>query len=325
MLVIIVRIKLKEPKRFIDEILDSHNLNLKQLSYKLKTNYSNLKQYRRGEKTFSRNVFDILMKISPNREFWIDNKEELDDNWGGIKGGLASAKIDIENRLIHARSFRKIPVVDIKLDEFFCEFYGIILGDGCISRYKDWENKERYCICISCNKLLDSDFLKCLRDRLKTEYGIYSYYYEYKDKNICTLTIKNKNLCLQLNQEYGVSIGLKYDTIHLSQKILALPWGLKKFVLRGLFDTDGCTLANKREKYRYPWVIITSKSERFRNQIIAMLKEQGYPAYGTGKDVCVRGIANVKKWFSDIGSSNSRNLKKYEYFLKHGNLPARLL
>lgn len=56
-----------------------------------------------------------------------------------------------------------------------------------------------------------------------------------------------------------------------------------------------------------------------------MLREEGYPAYITGSDVCVRGIANVKKWFSDIGSSNSRNLKKYEYFLKHGFLPARLL
>ena len=65
---------------------------------------------------------------------------------------------------------------------------------------------------------------------------------------------------------------------------------------------------------------------KFLEQIKDMLRGQGYPAYiSNNKDVCVRGIANVKRWFDDIGSSNSRNLLKYEYFLKHGYLPARLL
>ncbi len=104
-----------------------------------------------------------------------------------------------------------------------------------------------------------------------------------------------------------------------------MPWKIKKFVLRGLFDTDGCIFANKREEYKYPYISISSKSEPFRNQIINMLRDQNYPAYNTKKDVCVRGIANVKRWFNDIGSSNRRNQFKYEYFLKHGNLPARLL
>lgn len=139
------------------------------------------------------------------------------------------------------------------------------------------------------------------------------------------LLLKFFNNVFKLNKEFGVSIGLKYDSLHLSNKILILPWNVKKFVLRGLFDTDGCLLANKRENYKYPWISISSKSENFRNQIISMLREEGYPAYSTRSNFCVKGIDNVKRWFNDIGSSNSRNLKKYRYFLRHKNLPARLL
>jgi len=227
--------------------------------------------------------------------------------------------------LARARTFRKIKVISINLNEFFCEFYGALLGDGCISKFRDYEKKERYVICFSGNKKLDSEYFKYLQDNFKKEYSVYSYYYDYKDRNVCVLSIRNKAFCLELHNEFEVPIGLKYNSLHLSKKILDLPWNIKKFVLRGLFDTDGCILANKREKYRYPWIVITSKSEKFRRQLIAMLREQGYPAYNTGKDVYVRGIANVKRWFGDIGSSNHRNIYKYEYFLKHRCLPARLL
>lgn len=321
-----MRVKLINQKSFVDEILAEQNLSLRQLAKKLKINYSNLKQCRRDERTFTKVVFDILINISHRKEYWLNNKKELDDNWGGVKGGTASARSDLRHkRIAYARKFRKFPKVNIILNEFFCEFYGILLGDGCISKYIDYEGAERYVIQISCNKLLDSNFLKNLKLKLKEEYNLYSYYYEYKDRNICVLSIKNKSLCLELNKSYGVPIGVKYDFIHLSEKILDLHWNIKKFTLRGLFDTDGCILANKRENYRYPWIVITSKSKSFRDQLITILRRQGYPAYNTGQDVCVRGIANVKRWFADIGSSNSRNIKKYEHFLKHGNLPARLL
>ncbi|MEK6927161.1 MAG: LAGLIDADG family homing endonuclease [Nanoarchaeota archaeon] len=321
-----MRIKLNNPKLFVDEILSLQNLSLKEFSKRMRINYSSLKQTRRGERTFTEEIFNIFINLSPRKEYWNNNKEELDDNWGGVKGGNISAKmLDKYNRAEYARRFRKLVNVNIILNEFFCEFYGALLGDGCISRFEDYEHKKRIVIAFSGNKRLDSEYFKYLASKLKEEYGLGVYFYEVKNKNVCTLVIKNKNFSLNLHNNFGVAIGLKYNSLHISNKVLNLPWNIKKFVLRGLFDTDGCTLANKREKYRYPWVTISSKSEYFRNQIIKMLREQGYPAYNTGSDVCVRGIANVKRWFSDIGSSNSRNILKYEYFLKHGCLPARLL
>lgn len=321
-----MRIKLENPKLFVDEILINQDLSLKKLAKKLDLNYSNLKQSRRGDKTFSKAVFDILIKLSPKKEFWINNKKEFEDNWGSIMGGLVAGKMsDRYKRAAYARKFRKLIEINIKLNPFFCEFYGALLGDGCISRFNDFGGNDRIVMQFSGNKRLDSDYFKYLKDRFTKEYGAYVYYYEHKNVNVCILSIKNKRFCLNLNKNFDVPIGLKYAKLKLSSKILKLPWDIKKFVLRGLFDTDGCILANKREKYRYPWIIITSKSEKFRNQLIKLLRENGYPAYNTGSDVCVRGIENVKRWFNDIGSSNSRNIIKYEYFLKHKNLPAGLL
>src|SRR3989344_87648 len=316
-----MRIRLSNSKKFFDEILLKKNLSLKELSKQLSFNYSNLKQYRRGEKTIPDFIFNSLILISPSRTYWLKDKEELDNNWGGIKGGLIAGSLkDRYKRAAHARKFKKIVKVKLKLNEFFCEFYGALLGDGCISRYVDYLGDERYVIAFSGNKRLDSDYFRYLQKKLALEYGLYAYYYEVKNKNVCTISIKNKDLCLELNKRFNVPIGLKYEKLNISKRILELPWDSKKFMLRGLFDTDGCILANKRESYQYPWIIITSKSYKFRSQLVKILRKEGYPAYSTGKDVCVRGIANVKRWFNDIGSSNSRNILKYEYFLKHSYL-----
>lgn len=321
-----MRIKLSNPERFFDEILQKNKESLKQLSKKNSFNYSNLKQYRRGEKTMPDFIFNALIWYSPRVNFWLNDCKKFEDNWGSLKGGTIAGKMpDAKKRANYARSFRKITKVNIKTNKFFCEFYGALLGDGCICKFKDYEAKERFIIQFSGNRKLDSQYIKYLQNKLKKEYDLYSYYYEPKGLNVCTLSIRNKGLCLELNKRFDVPIGLKYKKIKISDKILALPWSIKRFVLRGLFDTDGCILANKREKYRYPWITISSKSKKFRDQLIKMLREQNYPAYNTRSDVCVRGIANVKRWFSDIGSSNSRNILKYEYFLKHGYLPAGLL
>lgn len=321
-----MRIKLKKQREFFKEILSKEKINLIQLSKKLKLNYSNLKQYSRAERTIPEHVFSVLISLSPNSLYWDNNKIILKDNWGLIKGGINAGKSrNIKDKLAYARKFRKIIKVKIILNETFCEFYGMLLGDGCISRFKNEEGFERLQIAIVCNKKLDSEYLKSWREILKREYRLNPYYYEHKEMNFCRLTINNKGFCLDLNNKLDVPIGLKYDKLKISNKILALPWAKKKYVLRGLFDTDGIIFARKDESYKYPHVSITSKSHSFLMQIKNILREQGYPAYINGVDVRVKGIENVRKWFSDIGSSNPRNIKKYKYFLKHGNLPPQSL
>ncbi len=290
----------------------------------LNINYSNIKQYCRGERTMSSDLFNRLMELSPHKDYWRDKFQELDANWGFVKGGKTAAQSkDNKKRLAHARKFRNIISVDITPDETFCEFYGLLLGDGCITKYPNERKFIRFGMIITCNKNLDSDYLKNWKIVLKEKYGLNPYYYEQNGKNMCYLSINNKKLCLDLNKQYGVPIGPKYEKIHLSRKILDLPWNYKKYVLRGLFDTDGLIFARKDEDYRYPHISITSKSQRFLKQLIKLLREQNYPAYLNGEDMRIKGIKNVKRWFSDIGSSNKRNIDRYEFFLKNNYLPPR--
>lgn len=321
-----MRYKLKNPTDFFDEILFNKGINLKKFSKIIAVNYSTIKKYRRGELTLPKEVFEKLVEYSSNKSFWLGQKIEFKNNWGALKGGFIAGTMSNKNkRAAYARKFRQIVNVKIRKNKEFCEFYGALLGDGCLVRFRDYKNTRRYVIQLTGNLKLDKDYWIYLTALLSNQYKLHSYYYERPKNNCCVLTIKNKGLFYELNKKFFVPIGLKYGKLKLPNNILNLPWKVKKFVLRGLFDTDGCIIANKRENYRYPWIVISSKSERFRNQLIKMLKEQNYPAYNTGSDVCVRGISNVKRWFDDIGSSNSRNLIKYEYFLKHRCLPARLL
>ena len=321
-----MKIKIKNSKKFFDEMLNKEGMSLRKFSKSLRIGYSNIKRYRRGESTIPQDLFDKLIKHSLNKKYWLKNLKKLNDNWGRSKGGKISSIQENRTKILkYARSFRKIRKVIIKQTPFFCEFYGALLGDGCICKFKkSKENYDRFLMVFSVNKNLDSNYLKKLKYRIKKEFNLHSYYYEYKNKNVCVLVINNKGLCLDLNKRYGVPIGEKYEKLKISNKILSLPWRTKKFFLRGLFDTDGCIVANKREDYRYPWIVITSKNVAFLNHLKKILRKHGYPAYITGTDVCVRGINNVKRWFNDIGSSNNRNILKYKYFLKYKRLPANI-
>lgn len=320
-----MRIKLKKPIKFFDEILNKEKSTLNQFSKMINENYSNLKKYRRGDLLIPERLFNKLIRYSPNKSHWIKNLEKFENNWGKIKAGIVSAK-DSKSKLraAYARKFIKRPKINIKINEFFCEFYGTLLGDGCISKFKDCEGAERIGIFISGNKKLDSEYLTYLKKRLKEEFNINSYFYQHKTKNICTLTIKNKGFSLFL-KKFGFPIGKKYNKIKIPKKLLKLPWKVKKFVIRGLFDTDGSICAKKREKYKYPQICITSIDNRLIKQIYDLLRKQNYPCWIGGDNIFIRSSEATKRWFNDIGSSNNRNIFKYKYWLKNKILSPNLL
>lgn len=317
-----MRVRINGTSPFFDELLRYNKCtSLISFSKLSGINYSNLKQYGRGRMSIPHLVFNILVSYHPRKKYWNKRVIFLEDNWGCKKGGIVSAgKRNNKKNMAYVRRFRRILKIKIKLNKQFCEFYGALLGDGCISRYLCSDNKERWSIQLVGNLRSDYKYILYLQKLLLREYNLSSYYYRRRN-NSCALTIKNKGLCLDLNKKFGVPIGPKYKKLNISNKVLTLPWGIKKYVLRGLFDTDGIIFARKDENYRSPHISITSKSKPFLRQIMGLLREQGYPAYINGSDVRIRGIKNINKWFEDIGSSNPRNLNKYEYFLKYGYVP----
>ena len=60
-------------------------------------------------------------------------------------------------------------------------------------------------------------------------------------------------------------------------------------------------------------------------QLYTILRRKGYTAYINRDNLFIKGIQNVKMWMKEIGSSNSKHIFKYEYWLNHGKLPAGLI
>jgi transcriptional regulator with XRE-family HTH domain len=319
-----MRIKLNNSKIFFDEILEKEKLSLKQLSKKLNIGYSALKSYRRGELFIPKKIFEEIFKLSDNKKYWLNQIEEYSDNWWVSKAGKISASKDIRNkRIAYARKFKKIPKLNIKINEFFCEFYGALIGDGCISRFKR-EKGERIIISIVGNKKLDSDYLKYLKDNLKKEFNINCYYYEYKNRNVCSLAISNKKFALFLSN-IGFPIGKKCGRLKIPNSFFRLDWKFQKMIIRGIFDTDGSICAKKREGYKYPQISLSSQEDILKKQIYKILRKRGYPCWIFQNNIYIRSNISVKKWFEDIGSSNQRNILKYNYWLNNKILPPNIL
>ncbi len=139
------------------------------------------------------------------------------------------------------------------------------------------------------------------------------------NKNAVDLIIYNKKFALFLS-ELGLPVGKK-GQIQIPNWIMALPLEKKRYVIRGIFDTDGSMSARKSEKYRRPFMLIDSGSEPLRKQLKSILRKMGFPAYDSSGTVGVIGIQHAKRWFSVIGSSNQRHLGRYLEWLKTGTLP----
>src|SRR3989344_7105460 len=120
-----MRIKLLDSKKFFLEILNNERINLKKFSNIIHINYSTFKKYWRGELALPQEIFNKLIKYSPNKEYWFNNSIKLEDNWGLIKAGKAYVeKNDVKKSMAHARKFKKIRLLklnEIKLNKYFCE------------------------------------------------------------------------------------------------------------------------------------------------------------------------------------------------------------
>lgn len=271
----------------------------------------------------------MYLKITEEEIFSLIG-DELDCNWGARLGALKTnsnkSREEINKHMEYIRSFKK-PIVYNKIYQitnFFCELYGIAMGDGCISKYTDYQGIKRLDLIITGDKMYEQKFYQYIKQKLEEEFNIYSYLYISKKRNELRLTIRNKSFT-NFMIRIGFPHGKKYDKLLIPKTLSNLEWGRLKLIIRGLFDTDGSIFAKKNENYRYPYICITTKSDRFRQQIINILREKKYPAYRNNLNIFLKGIRNIKNWMKDIGTSNPKHKFKYDYWLTNGKLPARLL
>ncbi|MAF35045.1 hypothetical protein CMO91_04335 [Candidatus Woesearchaeota archaeon] len=222
-------------------------------------------------------------------------KLPLSPFWGQRKGGMKSAQ--------HDKS--RIPDV---FSEDFAEFWGVLLGDGCVYR-----NQNSFC--ITCSSVQDRQYilhhLVPLCERL---FGLSPKIYFAKHENSIRLVLNSRKIARFL-------VNLGFPAGEKCNGQLGMPdhfWNkdtLLTACLRGLFDTDGGVFHHPHTgvmldfTVTHPHLYAQIQRALTKLQLGFGKSRNRFQAYGREK---------AQKFFSRIGSSNPRNIVRYMHFLQTG-------
>ena len=275
---------------------------------------------------------DLIPKGIINYLEVIDKQPE---NWGRVKGGKKTYKILLEkygvkeiqrrqiNGGVNSAKIRNGKPFKLEInDPFFLEFYGILLGDGWIGRYP-YKNKSAHIIGISGHSKLDRKFFIYCQKNIEKLFNRRGYLKEKMKSKSIELQIGHKILLETLNKELGFPIGKKGRGLKINHKILSLKFNKLRYVIRGIFDTDGSFYLDKTPANNYyPCISIQMKAPILIKQLKDILVEQGFKVlYREKKDmITLKGKIQLKKWMNEIGSSNSKHLDKINALVAQSGL-----
>ena len=187
-----------------------------------------------------------LIEISGKNKKTIFNKTTIKEPFWGQKVWKGKSK------------FKKIIIPDRNSIEY-AEFYGIMLGDGCV-----FSNLKG--ISITGNKFLDyfyhHNYLKELIYKLFKVYP--ALYISKKDKTIRCI-VKSTLVAKYLEKE-GIPVGIKYDKNTLIPDFIFQDKDNLAACIRGVMDTDGSLSAHPHSKIMIH-LSITIKSLRVSIQL----------------------------------------------------------
>src|SRR3989344_3032881 len=184
--------------------------------------------------------------------------ERKPDNWGSIKGGRATIRKiiekygveEIKRRQINggkkSNKTRRIKEKPFNLDitdDSFLELYGILLGDGWLSKLT-YKGKIIWLIGISGHAKDDREFFLHCKYLINKICDRKPYQKERPKFNSIEINFGHKSFIQALNRDLGFPIGKKIN-LKLDDKICCLDYDKVKNVIRGIFDTDGSFYLDK--------------------------------------------------------------------------------
>lgn len=204
---------------------------------------------------------------------------------------------------IRRKSFDK-PITNCKLAECF----GILMGDGGISSHQ---------VVVSLHHIDDAEYSVFVSNLLYSLFGVRPAIYHRQDRSLNNVTISRIALV-----EYLHSLGLP-----IRNKIksgLDMPSWIKGnqnyrlACLRGLVDTDGSIFTHRyrsKEKwYEYKKLSFTSASQPLLVSVYESLVLFGMkPRFGSNNDVRLDSQADMKRYFSTVGTNNPKHLRRYGF------------
>ncbi|MFH0831770.1 MAG: hypothetical protein V1886_02805 [archaeon] len=307
---------------------------LSQLSTKLDISSSTLDKWLYNPERY------IPLKFIPSN-LNLEIIDEKPDNWGQIKGGQETYKVlvqkygikEIRKRQskggIISSSKRDLREKEsFKLDIFhplFLEFYGALLGDGWLSSLSyNYKTKRSYWwVGLSGHSVLDKEYLMFLKGIIKKLFGKNALVKYKRDAKGMEILFCHKQLILFMNKELEFPIGKK---INLRIKnSLANDWNKIKYILKGIFDTDGSFYLDKTPSGNpYPIITISMKSPFLLAQLNKQLLANNFKVRFREYELILKGSIQVTKWMREIGSNNPKHFLKYQSWLDH-NVPVAQL
>lgn len=334
-----MRILFKEGKQteFLKEAITLSKLDtIKEFTDSISVNYNTFKNWISSKRLLPKDIFDEITHRYPTLKNYQDHISEIKENvWGQKIGGEKAYKIilnkygieEIKKRQMNggktSKRRKEFSFENFKInfnDILFLEFYGALLGDGWISIFTNKKSKKKTrFIGFSGHIKNDKDYLNRIRWITKKLFNRNGYSREKIKYNAIEFTFGHIGAINILNRELKFPIGLKTN-LKIEDRFLD-NWDLSKYIIRGLFDTDGCLAFDKDPRYKkpYPIIDITTYSKELKSQLKEILTKNGYSVIVYQKGIRLKGTSQTIKWFKEIKPKNNRHILKYEKFVM--NLP----
>lgn len=201
---------------------------------------------------------------------------------------------------------------NMKIDKDLALFYGILLGDGCISR-----SGNKWFVVITCSFYDDKKFFnKVVIPIAKRLRGKDVRYRERKEYGKLEINFSDKNLFKKLNS-IGFPIGKKFD-INIPK--IFFDYNLEKYVIAGIFATDGSLALVNNNGTFYPRIEIKINSFKLLYQIKKYLIKNGLKGniykvngkYGITYRLEFPGKHNLLEFEKKVGLINPKQWEKFK-------------
>ncbi len=196
------------------------------------------------------------------------------------------------------------------------EFFGIMIGDGCLSHAGKGKNSGiKYIIYICGHKYDDRDYFDYIKEIVFKLFEKEINIQKRKIENAIFIRFSDKKI-FQNMKELGFPVGVKYDKILVPEWIKRDRDNIKAF-LRGVFDTDGCFILSKqhRKTAYYPRIEIATKSSLLAQELVNLLRRLEIKSSLNRKldnfRIEIAGRERCIKWMGIIGSKNPKHINKY--------------
>jgi hypothetical protein len=251
------------------------------------------------------------------RQDWRKNADSIPFSVASRLNEMSGLQLEFENKALwhgQKKGGQKSSMrgnTPSEWDKRFAELYGALLGDGCV-----YSNMNGFC--ITGNASLDEDYIRSLAEHCRTVFDIDPKIHFQEEENVVRLILNSRKIARFLEDE-GFPCGAKKDSEFCPPEVLVSDKELLSACIRGLFDTDGGIYAHPNSGIMLD---ITAKNDDIFRFLAESSETLDLPLNPTEGKLQLYGESKVDEFLRKVGSSNSRNIKRYLYYKENESLPS---